>query len=129
MKGCNFYFVRAWRFSMVRAFQNGINEVCVFVVQKIWHNIFSMQKVWMLNNCWCRHLLILLKSTVKVQCSTTFIFNIISKNVIIFENRLLFHKINNKFNLRKNCYFWKQDYLRLHNCVEIFHATNVYYTV
>ena len=63
-----------------------------FVVQKILCNLFSMQKVQMLNNLWhC-------KIKKSVQNNVALIFDVISKNVIAIVRMWLFLEKKNTAN-------------------------------
>ena len=66
-----------------------------------------MQKVEMLNNYW------------RQQNHET--FDLFWENVITFVGMWLFLKIKNIVDLEKTCFFS----LRMRNCAEIFHTSNV----
>ena len=73
---------------------------CVtFVVQKILFNLFSMQKVWML----------ITADVSKIKKSAhddfTFIFDVLSENVITFARLCLYPTTKNIVNLRKTFFF------------------------
>ena len=78
----------------------------------------------MLNSCWRQ------PNQKSVPCNINFYLDLLSENVITFVRVSLLNKMKNIVNLRKSWgFFRKRGWLRMRNCAEIFHATNVYYII